>query len=326
MITPLERLIHERWSDWIGGPCPDSLSVVQRGGTLWEDSRVLFVALDASGAPVLFARAMRNPSRDASLVEEAELLAELDADPRFEGCVPAPVWCGELGGQRVAIERSVAYAPLVGPRPGLGTGLGLAPRFPGDFALATELLARLAEVTREPLPASEFRERVLGPLRDLHVESGASPDSFDRSADALVEAMSDRVCRVVAHGDATPKNFLANGSRCVLIDWETATRDGLPLVDLFYFASRYAWLGAFRHRGARKARVAEFWAKDTAARRSVFDSASEMSRRIRLPETAIPHLFRFHFLHKAWLKRRMRGIDGKLTRVWLDLYRRHTDA
>jgi hypothetical protein len=91
-----------------------------------------------------------------------------------------------------------------------------------------------ATAVRTIAAAEVLEQRVLGPLGRLLSEGNAS-EPYARALATLAARQHEHGLVVVAsHGDLTMANVLVARSAPAIIDWESASADGLPLTDLWY--------------------------------------------------------------------------------------------
>ncbi|MCZ6820429.1 MAG: phosphotransferase [Calditrichaeota bacterium] len=163
-----------------------------------------------------------------------------------------------------------------------------------EFCLELGLswLMDLHRASRTEGDTGQFRALVHAPLTRLEpIARATGQNSLVSRTQELVEEIS--ACSlpfVFEHGDFSSPNLLISDSRSLgVVDWELADKDGLPLVDLFFFLTYIA----FASSGAM--RPDEYL---TAFERAFFDSdawASSYIKRyveaLKLPEAAVKPLF-----------------------------------
>ncbi|HEY8169612.1 MAG TPA: phosphotransferase [Candidatus Limnocylindria bacterium] len=192
-------------------------------------AHVLLLIVADDGATRLVAKVARLREDGASLALEAEHLAALAASPIERGSIPELVTLDRVSGHAVLVESALRGRPLDRP---------LVRRNPGGWIMA-------ARGWLEGMPTSDS-----GPDDDVGV---IADEALDRIASAVTgnEPASDLVARAwqsmaplrhqslprpFEHGDLSHPNILVlDGDRLGVIDWETATRHGVPLHDLCFF-------------------------------------------------------------------------------------------
>jgi aminoglycoside phosphotransferase (APT) family kinase protein len=296
-----------------GGP-----PVLQIGGTNWRGGRVHFAVLGRDGAPALFARVMRNRADDERLAREHAILARLAGDPAVAPHVPAPLFTAELCGRLVLCERAAAGGPMRVPRS--RTSRAAVARFARDLTTAVPVATRLAGATETLCNAERFDRDVLEPLRVFWREAGGAKREVEIALEEVHAAFGGRPRTVVVHGDFIAKNLLVDGlGGCVVVDWETVEPQGLPLVDLFYFITRYAYVGGLG-RGRKTDAVRAFYNRPNRAAAHARAALEAHCGALGLPLALLAPVYRLHFLYKARLKARTTSLDNPVTRAWLELF------
>ena len=178
-------------------------------------------------------------------------------------------------------------------------------------------LARAAaeETTRERL------ERLaLDPLREFWLAAGGDRAAIDSTLGELLRALGARPRLVVTHGDFIAKNIhVDRDGRAMVIDWETATPHGLPLIDLLYFITRWAYLHGPPWR-AKLDRVRRAYAPTSAIADVATRYVSKYCAALELPAAVVAPLHRLHFLYKARIKAETTSLDNPITQAWLELF------
>ncbi|HYD47285.1 MAG TPA: phosphotransferase [Terriglobales bacterium] len=294
------------------------LQVVQIGGAGRRGGRVHFAVVDPSARPLLFARLARDPRDSNVLIEEERLLRQLAAHPALQPHLAALVGIVEIDGQPLLLERA-APGEMMGRHLWMAA---LSRRLPADVAETLPILVALGSATRRPLSPSDFDAQLLEPLRQCCRTLGGDSGRFDAIAASLQQQLGAEPFAVLVHGDANPNNLLVEASsrRAWLIDWETAA-PGLPLHDLMYFLSRYAYLGGVVPWGSKAARVRAFHGENHWAAVAARQAVRRYCEALSLPAATVLPLFQLHLLAKAALKWRTSGAERKTTRTWFELYR-----
>jgi len=291
-------------------------SVLQVGGASWRGGRVHFAIVAPDGAPALFARVNRNPADAPRLLAERDLLARLAASAHFAVHVPTPVFFSEVAGRALLCERAVGGRRLAS---GGAFGLG-ATALSRGLSIAKTLAIELARAAAEDTSRERYEALALDPLRAFWLSAGGARSEIDPLLASVLDALGPRPRFVVTHGDFIAKNIqVERDGRAVLIDWETATPHGLPLIDLFYFITRQAYLAGPPWR-KKIDRVRRFYA--------VSSDAGEVARRalhhycaaLELPTSLIAPMQRIHFLYKARIKAETTSLDNPVTLKWLELF------
>jgi hypothetical protein len=115
--------------------------------------------------------------------------------------------------------------------------LGTSPQrlLPVAGAVADWLLRwNAATASRVPATADLLERALVGPVGRL-VAAGVASEPYARALATLAARLEGRQLVLVAvHGDLTMANVLAAGRAPGIVDWESATAAGLPLIDLWY--------------------------------------------------------------------------------------------
>jgi hypothetical protein len=291
-------------------------SVLQVGGASWRGGRVHFAIAAPNGAPSLFARVNRNPADAPRLAAERELLGRLAASAHFAVHVPTPMFFSEVAGRSLLCERAVT-----GRRLASGGVFGLsATALSRGLSVAKPLAIELARAAAEGTTRERFEELALNPLRSFWLSAGGAAREIDPLLSSVLDALGRRPRFVVTHGDFIAKNIqVERDGRAVLIDWETATPHGLPLLDLFYFISRQAYLAGPRWR-KKIDRVRRFYAEPSDANQVARLAAQHYCTALDLPTSLIVPMQRLHFLYKARIKAETTSLDNAITLEWLELF------
>ena len=291
-------------------------SVLQVGGASWRGGRIHFAVMTSNGRPALFARVTRNPGDESRLEREQALLSRLAASAEFSAHVPAPLFFARIDGRSVFCERAAVGKRLAGE--------GSWPRLGGArerMGVATSLAVSLARASTQEATRERFEALALEPLRRFWIGAGGRAADVDSALGAVMDAMSLRPHFIVTHGDFIAKNILVDpDGQAVLIDWETASEHGLPLLDLFYFITRAAYLAGPPWR-EKMDRVRRFYATEDGAVRDVARRAIvKYCSALGYPSALALPMYRLHFLYKARIKAETTSLDNTVTQAWLELF------
>lgn len=323
MISLVEKEIIRQWPALTGcQTLPSSLNIIQASGTNWGGGRVRFVVLDQNGNPIFFIRMMRNPENDCLLKEEYQLIVSLITFPALAAFLPEACFLGEVNGQTFVVERAVVGESVFRKMP--GRTIDFRNRFKFHVNLSVNCLIELARATRNRVNEAQLLGTVLQPLNEYYVRAGGKTLDLEPLMERLLKHSKGCLETVVTHGDFSPKNLILRpDGYCTIIDWETARMNGLPLIDLFYFLSRYAYLsGSSRHE--RKAqRIKSFYGSSRSGAKIALQAVKQYCLQLKYNQGIIKPLFLLHFLYKACLKCRMAGMDDKSTKFWFDLFQYH---
>jgi hypothetical protein len=219
--------------------------------------KVVALVPGADGAPVLAIKTARAPEGAIGVAREAEVL-EAVARVHEGGTpgVPRVIFRGELAGTPVIGETALAGVPLAATLD--------ARRYPAMAERVTAWLGALAAPVREARePASS---RVIAPAFERFVsEFGGVVDAsrLGRAEEAL-RALPELPV-VCEQRDFSPWNVFGSEEALVVLDWESGESDGVPALDLVYFATHAAFYleGAWVS-GAYGAAYRAAWSHDTA--------------------------------------------------------------
>jgi hypothetical protein len=168
-------------------------------------------ALDPSGRALAFAKLAATPRSESLLRHEAEVLRELARRYPRQPLAPVLLFAGEREGRYVIVQTAL---------PGRTVASSLSPAH-------LVFLRSLSGGVSRAASQSAF-------VRALDDELASFPEVgrlFARARAILDDLV---VPSTVTHGDFAPHNLRRSGERIVAFDWENATLDGLPLVDLVH--------------------------------------------------------------------------------------------
>ena len=236
-----QRLSLDRFAD------RRSISSIMITPRFRSSSNVLFAVMASGQAePFLIVKVPRLPDDHNRLRREANNLERAQARwSAAAGSVPSLIVCEEYAGSQLLVETAQSGQKLSsllkngGSQPYIESvvqwliDFNLATKTPG-----TENAGWQRRLLEEPLRC--FQEALV-----LSAEEQALVEKTQWQFYTLEE--SD-IQLVFEHGDLGPPNILvADGRRPGVVDWELATPDGLPAVDLFFFLT----LVGFAERGAK---------------------------------------------------------------------------
>jgi len=170
----------------------------------------------------------RVPEAEPGLECEAEVLRRLAEERPDLAGVPRLLGQGFRSGRLAVVQEAVAGRSLLET---------LRPQNFEEVALqVTRLLIELAR-SGEPDPVEGRRRLVAEPLKWFEEHFGALLD-----VRLLLDGLGE-VPAAVEHRDCSPWNVLRTPQgEPVLLDWESATPDGLPGLDLVYFLANCAFV------------------------------------------------------------------------------------
>jgi hypothetical protein len=176
-------------------------------------------AFDPSGHVLAFAKLAGTPRSERLIRHEAEILGRLAERYPSDPIAPALLFAGEREGTYL-----LAQTVLAGKQ--VATGLS-----PAHIAF----LRTLSNGERRPASATAF-------FRSLDERIGPLPEL--RRLLTRARAVLDQlvVPSTITHGDFAPYNLRRANGRIAAFDWENATLDGLPLIDLVHHELQVGFL------------------------------------------------------------------------------------
>jgi Phosphotransferase enzyme family len=169
------------------------------------------------------------------------------------------------------------------------------------LAVLTEIAAWLKEWNRSTVVSGVLDRRrlvndLLAPAEQVapFLTAGAGHVSWLRELGAA--ALGRPLSTVAAHNDLTMQNVLLEaGMSPAVIDWESASEDGLPLADFFY-AAVDVFLAADRI-ADRKAAFLACFSRGAPRAESVARLGDEIRQAVELPVSLVPICF-----HACWVR------------------------
>ncbi len=253
---------------------------------------IFFVLRSGAQSPVLIAKVPRIAGDNARLDREAFNLSQMDSfRPHFSDSVPDLVANEDYAGHRLLIETAVPGQTM---RPGF-----VRKNLPTCIDTTFTWLAQLHKLsTRETLATrgkfDELVQQPLGLLRKVLADSERDLDLIARTENLFPVDGRDKLPLVLHHGDFSSPNLLVNDTfQLGVVDWELAQPQGLPLLDMFFVTSYFAFC---RQQAAR--------ADDcTSAFREAFFGKSAWARphtRAHIAETQIPQAWAVPLFVLCW--------------------------
>lgn len=249
----LGRAVNTRWKEWrLGSPPEQATCLLVTPGHRAIGKAVTIVFRRGDGRPRAVVKMPRVPESLPRLRHEAAVLEGLAQRPQLPPGIPARLAWEERAGTAMLVESFVNGVPL--------------PAAPGPTAyrdiarIGTEWLVKLAHATAA-MREGDARDSVITPaLMRFERDFGAVADpALLRSSRARLAAIPPLVS-VCEHRDFGPWNLRrATDGGLGVLDWESATLAGLPVLDLVYFLTYLAFSAA--------------GAGDVAARRECYQRA-----------------------------------------------------
>jgi len=136
--------------------------------------------------------------------------------------------------------------------------------------------------------------------------------------DRINEEMENNPVITTLHGDYSATNiFLGSDHQTKIIDWETATENGLPFIDLFYFMSKYIHNLKIMPKNRWQRVESAYFGKNWLAK-VIGDIVKEYCERTGYGIDLARLVFPLHFLNRAQIKYAMRGRGP--ARPWVELF------
>jgi hypothetical protein len=234
---------------------------------------ILTVFVDGQPVPsavIKFSRKAGAPVRAQAEMAMLDRISQLAPD--LAGQTTRIVRSTMFGGSEVVVEAAATGGVL-------GNFLRTAPRR-RTWPIAERVLAWIAALGVRTAHRSD-------------VESARLRDDLDAAfGDAAVGAHLEGLPLVLAHQDLGSWNIMINGDDFIVVDWESASKSGLPLADACYFATdALAEICGPKDLSKRPAWCADLWAGALPAssmlRRWISESAATLPLSIdRVPAIA----------------------------------------
>ena len=209
--------------------------------TIWArrhySSQKVVAFLFESGAdePTTVVKLPRDPRFNSRVDVDHGAISRVHSLPGHRDHVPAPRFVGDHAGRRVAAVAAVHGRQLASVQD---------ERVAPIAGAVVDWVARLGADTARPVAASDVAAQ-LAPLVDRFVAIYDPPESERRFLDDQLGVLADvaaPIPLVMQHGNVADWNVVVGeGGHLVLLDWEFAEDEGLPLWDLFFFLRVQAW-------------------------------------------------------------------------------------
>lgn len=206
----------------------------------YSSKKVLaFLFAPDSETPSAIVKLTRAPAFNPRLENEYEALRLLAQRGIGSTAIPRALALEESGGLILVAEAAAEGVPFRLR----STGRADCPLLTRAHSLLLELSARTVERDRvTPDEAARVFAELLDRLVSIYA-IGPEHEAFLRGQVATVAGSAGPFPVVFQHGDPGIWNALATPSgEVVMLDWEAAETEGVPLWDLFYFARSYASL------------------------------------------------------------------------------------
>ena len=299
-----------------------TLNFFKIGGNPWKHGRINFLIFyKGHSEPVLFVKVMRERDKNESLRHEYNIIKRVASCEKLALFLPLPVHIVNLSGRDVMIQKACHGERML-------SFLSTSPilYFQKDtivknFSRALEFITLLNTYQKNHINIDEFRNCIIEPIKHFYKEYYYSKE--DNSAlvkllDRISHLMENNPLTTILHGDFSATNiFLGSNNQMKIIDWETATANGLPFFDLFYFMSKYIHNLKVLPKNRWRRVESSYFGKNCLSeviKHTVDEYCRQTSFSIELARLIFP----LHFLNKAQIKYAMRGRD--LAQPWMELF------
>ena len=233
--------VHCHWESWGLGPRPTHLTrLLLTGGLRSINKPVALVFAGQECRPRLAVKMTRVAEAAPGLAREAAVLQAIQAQrPDSMGGIPRVLFREAFGEMSIAGQTALDGQPLL---------THLRPATYRQLALkATDWLARLAEGAGVQ-PRTAWWARIVEPvLENFQADFCSVVDAGQLEQTRRCLASLDNLPSVPEQRDFSPWNVLIDDKgELVVLDWESAEVEGLPVLDLIYFLTYLA----FFHDGA----------------------------------------------------------------------------
>lgn len=239
---------------------------------------------DSHPAPRLAVKFARVPEAEPGLAHEAHVLRALERDHAQLQGVPRVLAVGRRAGLLAVAETAILGSPLLST---------LTPAtFPRLAADVTRWLVELAATDSRQSCADCWPRLVQEPLDEFERRFG---DIVDAGVVPLVRArlqVLKALPVVCEHRDCSPWNIVVRADGTPgLLDWESAERQGLPVLDLVYFLANAAFVmeGALENGRTREV-YGRMLDPGTASGRVAAECLSEYAGQLGLNPALLPQL------------------------------------
>lgn len=229
-------IVRDGWPDWGLDGVPGRLSCLMlTGGTQSISKCVALIFQEPCYRPRLVVKLPRVPDSIPALAREAAVLERLHSrHPGVLAGLPRVIFCGEKSGRMLLLETALS-----------GTPLEKVVRRGNFRALAFRVTDWLADFAQHTVRhwTYDWLERIAEPVIDefaLSFHELADRSLLHRTRDTL--ATIGPLPIMPEHRDFSPWNILLDSQETLnVLDWESATLEGLPALDLIYFLTYLAF-------------------------------------------------------------------------------------
>ena len=298
------------------------LSFFKAGGNPWEKGRINFLVFNKEESePILFVKSMREKNRDESLRHEYDVIQKMASYPELTSFLPLPVHMVNLSGHDVMLQKachgermlaSLSKSPILHfQKQTIGK----------NFSRSLQFITTFNTSIQNQFSAAEFKRELINPFLSFYEDYGCSDQNkiaLTRLLEKICRIMGDSPISTAIHGDYSATNiFIDAQNQIKIIDWETATENSLPFLDLFYFMSKYIHNLKIppgnRWERVKRSYFGNGWLSDLICK-----TVHEYCDRTLLSAELGHAIFPLHFLNKARIKYSMRGKEQ--TQPWMNLF------
>jgi hypothetical protein len=323
MITEIASYITANRKELGLPPEPvNKMNFFKIGGNPWGQGRINFLAFHADDTePVLFIKTMREPDKDESLRHEYEIVTKLALYEKLAPFLPLPIHMVNLSGRDVIIQNACHGKRMLSTLSRSPVLYFQKDTIVGNFTRALEFITLFTICGKRDVDIDAFRQMITEPMTTFYQEYNHSKEhvtALVKLLDRITDEMGSDPVITTLHGDYSATNiFLGSDNHMKIIDWETATENGLPFFDLFYFMSKYIHnlkiLPKNRWRRVRSAYFDKNWLSKVI-RQTVEEYCRRTGYSIELARLVFP----LHFFNKARIKYSMRGRGP--AQPWMELF------
>lgn len=298
------------------------LTFFKVGGNPWGNGRINFLVFNKEQSePILFVKSMRERDKDESLRREYNIIKKLASYRELTPFLPLPVHMASLSGHDVMLQKACH-----GER--IQASLSKSPilhfqkqTIEGNFSRSLEFITTFNKSIQNESSPAEFRREIIDPFLSFYEGYGCSNQNriaLTRLLEKLCQIMGDSPIITPIHGDYSATNiFVDLQNQIKIIDWETATENSLPFLDLFYFMSKYIHnlktLPKDRWQRVKRSYFGNGWLSGLI-HKTVHEYCEQTLFSVELGRS----LFPLHFLNKARIKYSMRGREQ--AQLWMNLF------
>jgi hypothetical protein len=264
----------------------------------YPSQKVLLLLFEgADRQPSMIVKLGPDPSHAARLRNEADALVTLGGLELSEHATPKLRFRGEHAGRPFVAQEWMQGRPF--------TSVAEPDVDSPHLAAAVSWLKALATATAERRAAAEVGVAVrdlFERFRAIHQLPIEELEHLEQQVQAI-ERHSGTLPVVIHHGDPGTWNLLVDDAgRVAFLDWESAERSGLPLLDLVHLQFSFgSWAARRSGTPRRLAAAMRHFATPTALQARFTEEIADLSRAVDLPREMIEPMF-----FTAWMLRALK--------------------